>query len=507
MVLVLCTMFAYRARSIEASLPYWGHVDERTWSDIAFRMLRTGDPNPHRFRKPSLGVYLMATGFGVGIVKGRLSGTVAPKQDLGTHGRAYYTAPSVAVVARWLFALMSVLAAGAAGVLGYAVLQRPAALWLVPLFASVSGRYFWLSFFYMNVDVPGALFTLATLAYVVASQRRDEALGRPFGGPRRAVVAGILGGLAVGSKYNLFPILLPCALWFVLFERERFFRRWLVLGFVAVATFFLTTPYALLDYRTFLRDMLVEMHHYATGHPRQSISPGLPMLWRYIDSFLFDFGWLPLCLSVGGGALIFRRDWRLALVVFAFPVVFLVYMGFQHVFFVRNALGVELFIALGLAALVLELPGRLSRVLERLQRPLPPQLVRLGPHVVAVLLVVLGIPWARVALAYSRDVQPRRMASDWIVAHVKPGTRVLIDSGLNMDPRPLQARFRVSQGELDRQGKRMRRLAAKKRAFVVVTSERTVAAYEKVLPRAKKRITFRHDWTAYRHAPVVVISP
>src|SRR5262245_54348850 len=51
--------FAVRVWTIRGGLPYVDHPDEPNPIDYVVRMLRTGDPNPHAFQKPSLYIYLL----------------------------------------------------------------------------------------------------------------------------------------------------------------------------------------------------------------------------------------------------------------------------------------------------------------------------------------------------------------------------------------------------------------------------------------------------------------
>src|SRR5687768_2887581 len=152
---VLIVALGVRAVDIRDSLPYPRHLDETTWANIALNMLRTGDLNPHRFRKPSLPVYLMLGGFSIGLVCAQIAGDAQRPRDLGSSA-SYYPVPLAAEVPKNLFALSSVLGMGFAGYLGYLFTGRASLLWLVPLLASASATYYRFSWSYMNVDIIGA---------------------------------------------------------------------------------------------------------------------------------------------------------------------------------------------------------------------------------------------------------------------------------------------------------------------------------------------------------------
>src|SRR5215218_10674166 len=51
--------FVIRAWTVRLNLPYVDHPDEPNPINYVVAMLRTGDPNPHFFQKPSLYIYLL----------------------------------------------------------------------------------------------------------------------------------------------------------------------------------------------------------------------------------------------------------------------------------------------------------------------------------------------------------------------------------------------------------------------------------------------------------------
>lgn len=436
MLVVLAAAFATRVRHVYESLPYCRHPDESTWANIAIRMLRDGDMNPGRFRKPSLPVYLMYAGFGAGLADARLHGEAKSAQDLGSKVVPYYAIPRAAVPPKLLFALASVVAMGLGGYIAFLLTARALAMWLVPLLTSLSSDYYRLSWSYMNVDIIGAVFVLATVAYLVRASVGASSTPNRGSGMRRAVVAGVLAGLAVGSKYNLFPVLLPGAFFFLMYERKRVVARTLVLGAVAVVTFFATSPYLLLSYRHALDDILYEVNHYATGHTGATVEPGLPALFSYIRHFAENYGVIPLGLSVVGVAALFRRDWRLAVVTYLHPVVFVVYMCSQSVLFERNVVAVHVFIAIGLALALLELPKPLSAMLERRWPSLGAR-ARVVGVVIVVVPFLIGVPWSRATSAYASGIEPRNEAARWVERFLDKKTVVLVDSRVEFDWRTL----------------------------------------------------------------------
>jgi hypothetical protein len=380
---------------------------------------------------------------------------------------------------------------GLAGAIGFVATGSPILLWLVPLLASLPPTYYRLSWTYMNVDVAGALFALATVAYLVVEQARDTALGREPNTRRRALVSGVLAGLTIGCKYNLFPILFPCVLWFALYDRRRALHAAVLAGAAASITFLLTTPYAVLDYRAFIADVGKEMDHYATGHIGRTYPPGFGMLWRHALHFVEDMGRLPFLLSIAGMVAYFRRDWRKALVLFSYPLVFVAFMSSQRVFFERNLMGVQLFLALSLGIALLELPGTIAALSVRVSSKARLDVVRRWSVVAVSALVVIGLPWGGIKLAYASIPEPRAGAVRWIQENVPKGALVLIERKLKVDTRSFTKDRTVIGSRMPEDEELLASLDPKRRV-VVMTHPRALRRYMEALPGAKIKLRLKY---------------
>ena len=112
---------------------------------------------------------------------------------------------------------------------------------------------------------------------------------------RDAALLGLLVGLAMAPKVSVAPILAPLALVFLWTWKDRAGGRWtdltvwsavrfvptvVLAGLLALAAFFITTPYAFLDFGTFVADIRAqaEMAREA-GH--------WPFTWQYADTPAF----------------------------------------------------------------------------------------------------------------------------------------------------------------------------------------------------------------------------
>lgn len=477
--LVLAVALGVRFGNIRRSLPYCGGVDEKTWIQIAWRMMRTGDLNPKRFTKPSLPVYLMLAGSSVGLISSAGRGEAYKAKQLGKEAFPYYRAPRVVEAPKRLFASLSVAALALLGLIARGLTGRPAALWLAPLFALVSASYSQLSWYYMNVDIVGAFFAWATVCQLVQWYRRETAAPTPAssaGIGADALIAGALAGATIGCKYNLGVILLPCLLTVIFIGGQRVVARACLLLLASAFVFALVTPYALLDFSTFLHDVTREVRHYGTSHRGKSIERGWPMFGRYLGGFHDDWG-TPLLLGALAGQLwLARRDVRSFLIVTSFPVALVFLMSMQRTFFFRNVVAVQLWIALGLAAACVAAPAWVGWARRRVPELRGRRYWSWGFSLVAAALVLVGLPWSGLEQTYASEVSSRRAATEWLTARVPEGGTVLVEDRLRMDTSELPGAFQVVPFKRE-SGKDKKRARALKRehpgalALVPVSNE------------------------------------
>lgn len=475
---VLAVSLGARYRNIRRSMPYCGHVDEKVWILIAFRMMRSGNFNPNHFKKPSLPVYLMLAGSSVGLLSEARQGEVRDAKDLGTNAYPFYQRPRAVETPKRLFAFLSVLALAMLGIVARALTGSRTALWLAPLLAGLSAEYFRLSWTYMNVDIVGASFAWATLCQLVLWYQRERASPGTPGTPGGAVdpiIAGLLAGATIGCKYNLTLILLPCMLTLALLGGQRVLARTALLLAVCVATFVLTTPYAILDFAHFLKDVAFEVRHYATGHGKL-IDKGWPMFATYGAALIEDWGVLLLLLSAVGHVRLCLRDARLFALVASFPLGLLGLMSLQRAFFFRNVVALHLFVALGVCAALLALPPAWSLIRARFPRLAERSRAAWMFAAVVGVVVLVGLPWTALQRAYASEVESRRAVARWLVREVPTSSTVLVDERLNMDTSLVAAvhdvqPFQTKDAKSAKLGRQLRRRNAGALVVAVASQE------------------------------------
>jgi hypothetical protein len=436
-VLIAAAALFARLRLIDGSLPYPAHLDEKQLAEPAANILRTGDWNPHQFEYPTLPIYLIAATFAVGYLDAAATEQVKRVEDIGSVSFPYYTHRRVVRPARILFALLSVLSIGLSGVIGYRLVGDSSLFWLAPLILAASGTFLRLSYAYLNVDIVGCAFVTALLATLMEPGQATDRF-------RRCVIAGVLCGLALASKYNLFTALLPAALAIVLGSGSLRLGRVVLLVAVAGVTFVAVVPYAIIDVHTFLEGMGGAAHHYAFGHPAFTAEPGWHQLLYYVRGLMRDFGWISLPLVFVGVVAALRVDWRKTTVLLSFMVGHLLYMSAQRAHFTRNIISVHpvyaVFEGVGWITAASLCSSTLSRMvfLAAHERARKAALVCL-----IVLAVVLGTPWQGSVEGYLRQPDSRRLAANWILRSVPAGSTLIIARELDMATAPLRPAYRV----------------------------------------------------------------
>ncbi|HEX9116409.1 MAG TPA: glycosyltransferase family 39 protein [Anaerolineae bacterium] len=328
---VLLLSLALRLWAIDFGLPYLEHPDEPFWVFKVLTMLKTADPNPHEFIYPSLYFYQTALAYLVYYGAGRLLGAFHTLADLRepvllVGGSGLTTLRGLILMGRVPSVLMGVATVALVFDLGRRIFHSTLGATLAALFVAVSPALVANSR-YMIPDGPLALLT----TLVVWGAWRIYERGRKVD----YLLAAVCLGLAGGMKYNALPFAIAPLLAHFLRPGSRGLRdlRLYVLPLVALAAFLVTTPFAVLDFGTFLKWATVNMNHYTGGHAGNS---GSSLAW-YLDTFWTTEGPV-LVLATAGTILSVVRRSRGMIVVAATSLAYLIFLSLLAVHNVRTAL-------------------------------------------------------------------------------------------------------------------------------------------------------------------------
>lgn len=416
LLITILVAAALRFYSIDFGLPQMYHPDEPTEILISQRMFKTGDLNPGYFNKPTLVMYLNAAAYVPYYEIGRLLGEFESVDDLTTPqmlglGTGVTQTPGVVILARSLTALVGTLTVGLTYVVGKR-LQGPvtgllAAVMLTPSTIHVLESH------YLTTNVYLTFFALLTGWAALNIYQR--------GRWRDYLLAGIATGLVISTKYNGGTIFLMVAVAHFLRSGWRGVKQpqLYIAALLAPLAFLLTSPYTLLEFETFWRDMTFEAAHYAAGHDGME---GNAFRW-YLSHFWQVTGpVLPLAV-VATAVAIYRRAWHVVTLA-VFPWTYILFISTFAVRNGRTALPATPFLFLLVAWLLLEAWAWLAQRRGT-------SVHRFGRY--AIILVLLGIlvwPIGNTARALDRlqRTDSRETARAWIDANLPENKKIGIEA-------------------------------------------------------------------------------
>lgn len=314
-----------RLWGVDFGLPYLYHPDEPNKIEIAQNIFKTGDLNPRYFLKPTLFIYFNALAYVPYYLYGQQAGVFESPDDILPPimldmGVGIAPLPTAALMGRLLTVFIATASIPLVYFIGRQISHRSA----VGLLAASM-----IAIFPTNVDnsryiTENSYLTFFILVVLWASVRIYQS-----GRTRDYWIAGIATGLAVSSKYPGVIIAVVPFVSHLLSGRGGLKDRRLYTMYILVPlVFFLTTPYAILDYTKFLEDSLYEVDHYASGHDGME---GGSLVWYM--SYMFYSAGIVYALAFSGMLRGFVTKSREMIILSAFPIVYLVFISS---FVVRN---------------------------------------------------------------------------------------------------------------------------------------------------------------------------
>jgi 4-amino-4-deoxy-L-arabinose transferase-like glycosyltransferase len=319
---ILLAAVALRVAGLAYGLPAVYNPDEVSILSRALAFAK-GDLNPHNFLYPSFYFYLLFGWVGTYFVLARVVGTVASLQAFQAQ---FFTDPTnIYLAARTLGVVCGATTVVAVFVLGRRLFGRAAGL-CAALFLAIAPVHV-IDSHYVKHDVAATLaIVVAVVAVVAVFPLRPRRAG-----PWPAVVAGAACGVALSIHYYAVFLALPLAL--AVMARYRA-ESWKIAGArlaaaaaAMAAVFLLLSPFLLFDAGTAWRD-IVANREIVVDRARALEGGVIAGAGRYLKLLWLDAVGFPVAaLSVLGAVMLAWRAWRHAVILLAFPVVFLLFIG------------------------------------------------------------------------------------------------------------------------------------------------------------------------------------
>ncbi len=367
-ILVIFFAFVIRYFQLNIGLPYLYFWDEPLTASNALQIMKTGDYNPHFFKYGSLMIYLNLLVDQLYRIYLSFTGNLSSlaniriAADTGWHWTISH--PNFYFWNRLLTATMGTATVFITYLISKTICNRWTGI-ISALFLSVLSIHIVHSGF-VTMDAPVALFvSLAALFSILFIDQKKIIY---------FIFSLICVGFATATKYNSgLAILLPIASLTWMSYRDKIPRQkfyWLAIPCLPTVTFFLIMPYAILDFPTFIKDILHQITYYkTTGHPGATISPGWDYFAFQIREFYQNIGLTGTILFAIGLAGTISRP--ILLLIILFPVIYLLFMSDMTVNFHRNFIQVYPFIAVFAGVAFHNLHVVLVHFYPKLKRPIP----------------------------------------------------------------------------------------------------------------------------------------
>ena len=370
----------------------------------------TGDFNPHFFKYPSLYLYVLFFFYAAYYVLGRLSGRFACPADFILE---FALDPSnLFLINRGLSALLGTLTIVATYKVSSRIMSKKYAL-LSSLFLSLAYLHARNSHFGVT-DAPATLLTMLSCYYLLKIYQ--EGLIKDY------ALAGVLSGLATSTKYFgiflAFPILLASG--FNRFssgpggkligaKKPLLLWAWFCFAFLA------GTPFALLDFKLFISELLYQYRVISGEQNLAWIQRGL--FFHLYFTLYHGVGPTMLLAALLGAAVFFKKRTREAAVLFAFPLVYYLFAGKGFSVFTRYMFPVIPFVAIGAGL------GQ-----EKVEQLISARFPAWGKKWLTVLLAALILfPSTRNLVKFDLLISRtdnRLLARQWIMANIPEGASI-----------------------------------------------------------------------------------
>src|SRR3954469_3307239 len=319
----------------------------------------------------------------------------------------------VFLLARMVAAVVGTISVGLLYLAGARMFDRRVGL----LAAGLLGVAF-LPVFYSHLalnDVPTLLGVTLALVGVGGIVRR--------GAPVDFVLAGAGLGLGCATKYTAGIVLLPIVAAAIARGRPGLSKLALA-GGVALVTFVIANPYALLDFSSFTDGL----NHQSTAADEVGGKLGLTQrsgVWYCLGTLTWGLGWAPAVAAATGAVLLAWQRPRMFWVLVPAPVLFLLFMGTQGRYFGRWLLPVFPIVCLVAAYAILRAADAISERWPVL-RPTMTALAAIAPCLQGLVHSVHS------DLVLSRD-DTRNIARTWLIEHAPAGSKIVVEPGVVPD--------------------------------------------------------------------------
>lgn len=209
-----------------------------------------------------------------------------------------------------------------------------------------------------TVDVPQAFLIMLSMLFIIKSYQDKTA--------KNYIIAGVFAGLATSTKYAGVFLYIPMLIMHFANIMESkacksalfFDKRIVLFTGMFFLTFLLGTPFALLDFSQFKRDILFEMNHLKVGHGGLILGRGW---WYHLRfSLPFGLGYNLFLASLAGILILIKTDFKKAMILCSFPLTYYLFAGKGYTVFLRYMIPVIPFLCITAAVFTVSIVNKLK---------------------------------------------------------------------------------------------------------------------------------------------------
>jgi hypothetical protein len=419
LLFAIITGFVLRISGIGFELEHFVGIDEPAIVEKARAMMERGDFDPLDYGYPGLYFYVQLVVYIFYYIFSLGSGFATSLGNLPLRGFYYWGR-----FATVLFSTANILLTYK---LGKKLYNQKVGL-IGALFLTFSFTEIRISQFVRN-DVPLEFFCLLAFIsffYLMESPNR-----------RSYILAGLLVGIATGTKYNGILLILPFIIVHLINRKNiKLLSDHIIWGFLFIVIgFFIVSPYSFLRFHDFLQGIKEQAVYYnTTNHFAATSNPALKM-----SSILFNngLGALVFILSLAGVSLLFLRFQSRLLVFFSFPLFYFYFFTRYPMVYERNLLPILPFFALSAALFLYISINFFSQKFSFITK-------KHNSILLCLVIVSLIFPVrAAVVNAYLKNVPSTTdMAKTWINKNLEESSKIIMD---RFSPRIDANRFIVTR--------------------------------------------------------------
>ncbi|KPK36914.1 MAG: hypothetical protein AMK70_00560 [Nitrospira bacterium SG8_35_1] len=412
---ILCVSFLLRIWGISYGMPYAFILDE-TYLVNRSLAFGTGDFNPHLFEWPGhLLMYALFAIYGVYFVVGYVVGIFSSAEDFAL---SFMSDPSYFyIIGRVFIVLLSTTTVYVTYLVGTWAYDRKTGL-IAAIFLAVSPLVSGVAHFILTDN----LVLLASIGLFIPALRIiSTGLAKDY------FWGGLIIGLGMAIKYNAGALIIPLGVAHMLHIVQNrkpilsiyVHKRFFIAGLSLLSGFLMGCPYCLLDYPSFIRDLVFQFSRVSEVGMinAEYASPFLYYLQEALAGGI-GLGITIVCLFGIAHSLYQRRS---------VDILFLIYIAIYFLYVSSWKVAIDKYLLPIIPSIIIIGASMISRISDKL-----PVHQKINSYIMISAIFILGAEPLVKSLQVDYTLtqkDTRSIAKEWIEATISEGTKIAIDSG------------------------------------------------------------------------------